>query len=245
MSFWPLLLLLLIMCAGLMFLLRFFLSRIMVDGASRLQGLSAEYGQRQDELRQRLEEAEKQYAEQITRAKTQAEQVMKQARHEADTMRSRLLDEARQESERIVQQGIESRDAIRKELEQRMEVRAVERACELIQQVLPGQLRQDVQAHWLDELLQHGLAQLERLKVQDSAGAARIVSAFPLTPEQRTLLRQHLRGALGKDLEITEATDDKLVAGLTITVGSLVLDGSLATKLQQAARHRMQEHGAA
>ena len=126
-----------------------------------------------------------------------------------------------------------------------MELRAVERACEMIEQVLPGQLRQDVQAHWLDELLQHGLGQLERLKTQDGAGPARIVSAFALTPEQRTFLRQQLRSALGKDLEISESTDPKLVAGLTITIGSLVLDGSLATKLQQAARRRMQEHGAA
>jgi F0F1-type ATP synthase delta subunit len=30
--------------------------------------------------------------------------------------------------------------------------------------------------------------------------------------------------------------DEQLIAGLTITLGSLVLDGSLATKVQRAAR---------
>lgn len=217
--------------------LRMIFAKKLTEATAHLQGLSAEYSRRQEDVKQRLEESERQYKEQMARAKTEAEQLVGQARQEADASKSKLLDEAHKESERIVQQAMQSRDAIRKELEQQMEARALERACELIQEVLPGQIRQEIQAHWVDELLRNGLAQLEQVKTQEEIAEARVVSAFPLNPEQRKLLRERLKEKFRRELAIHEEANPQLVAGLTITLGSLVLDGSLASKVQQAARH--------
>ena len=49
---------------------------------------------------------------------------------------------------------------------------------------------------------------------------------------QDTLLDQGDR--LGRDVAVTEAVDETLVAGMTVTVGSLVFDGSLAAKVRKA-----------
>ena len=236
-SFWPFLLLQLVIFIGLVLVLRRILSRNLTTATAHLQGLGAEYMRRHEELKERLGEAEQQYREQMTRATTEAERLIAQGRQEAESSRARLLEEARAESERIVQQGMESRDAIRKELEQRMVLRAIERACELIQEVLPGQLRQEIQSRWLDELIHNGLTQLNHMATQEVATEAKITSAFPLTPEQQGEIRRTLKEKLGRDVTITTHADAKLVAGLTITLGSLVLDGSLASKVRQAARH--------
>lgn len=237
MSFWPLLLLQVVIFVGLVLLLRRILSQNLTKATVHLQGLSAEYARRHDELKQHVDEAEQHYREQIARAQTQAEQLMAQAKQEAESSRAKLLEEARAESERIVQQGFESRDAVRKEIEQRMETRAIERACELIQEVLPTQLRREIQSHWLDELIHNGLTQLSQLKTQEHVHEAKVLSAFPLNAEQKAGLRARLKEKLGQDIVLTEETNPGLVAGLTITIGSLVLDGSLASKVQQAARH--------
>ena len=241
MSFLPFLLLQVVIFVGLVVVLRRILSRNLTSATVHLQGLSVEYGRRQEELKKRLEEAEQQYREQTTRAKSEAEQLVSRARQEAESSRVRLLEEARSESERIVQQGLESREAMRKEIEQRMELRAIERACELIQHALPDRLRRDIHAQWLEQLIREGLAQLDQVAADDHLREAAVVSAFPLTADQRQALRAHLTGKVSHELKLTESVDARLVAGLTITMGNLVLDGSLFSRLQQAAR-QAQEH---
>ena len=163
-------------------------------------------------------------------------QMVAAARQEAEAAKARLLEDARSESERIVQQGMESREALRKELEEAMETRVITRACELIQQALPGQLREGLQSLWLDELIHNGFSHLEGIATQEAIEEVRVVSAFSLNEEQRRLLREQLKQRFGHELPLREETNPQLVAGLTITLGSVVLDGSLASKLLQAVR---------
>lgn len=236
MSLWPFLIVQVVIFIGLVVVLRRLLRRHLTSAAAHLQGLNAEYTRRHDELKHQGAEAEQQYLEHMAHAKSEAEQILTQSRQDADSAKTKLLGEARAESERIVQQGLEAHEALKKELEQRMESRAIDRACELIQEVLPGQLRPTIQSQWLDELLHNGLAQLDQLKAQEPVQEARIASACPLNVQQRTVLRHWLKDRLGHDVTLTEVVDERLVVGLTITLGSLILDGSLASKVRHAAR---------
>ena len=237
MSFLPFLVLQVVIFIGLVAVLRRVLSRNVTDAAARLQDLTAEYGRRQEELKERLQESGRQYQEQLARAQVEADRIVSEAHQEAEASKAKRLEEARLESEHIVQQGIESRDALRKELERDMEKRSVERACQLVEDALPADLRREIQGRWLDELLRNGSAQFDRLKTEGAAQEVRIVSAVPLTKEQRETLHARLKERLSKSLTVTENVDERLVAGLMITVGSLVLDGSLAAKIRKAVRH--------
>ena len=216
--------------------LRQLLSRNLMDAASRLQGLNAEYSRRHEELKQHLGEAEQQYKDQMTRAKTEAERIVAQAKQEAESSHARRLGEARVESERIVQQAMESRDALRQELFLEMDARTIEHASKLVQEVLVGQLRREIQSYWLDELIQKGLDQLDSVKAGHEVSEARVVSVFPLNDQQRRALQDQLKQRVGREVAIHEETDEGLVVGLTITLGNLVLDGSLASKLRDAVR---------
>ena len=236
MSFLPFLLLQVGIFLGLAFLLRLLFLKHLTGATTHLQSLSAEYTRRHEELKQRLEQSDQQYREQMLRAKTESEQLVVSAKQEADVSKGRAMEEARLESERIVQQALESRDSLRKELEQALETRAIARACELLQQVLSGPLREQIQSHWLDDLLRNGLSHLEQRPMQEAIEEVRVVSAFPLTVEQRRLLQDQLKKTLDREVPLKETMDAQLIAGFVLTLGSVVFDGSLASKLQQAAR---------
>ena len=240
--FWLVFMLLIVAFIGLAVLLRYLMKQHFTSAAAHLQEMSADYGHRQEELKVRLQDAEHQYAEQLTRARTEAERLVAEAKQEAESLRARRLDEARQESERIVQQGMDSREALRKEVERQLDVRALQRACELIQDALPESFRREIQRQWLDELFRDGLAQLSRVNGEE-AQAVKVVSAFPLEPAQRTALKARVKAACSKELPMTEDVDPKLVAGLVITIGSLVFDGSLGSRIQQAARRASSQSG--
>ena len=237
MSFLPFLLLQVVIFAGLVVVLRRVLSRSATDTAAHLESLTAEYTRRQEELKRRLEESERQYTEQLSKAKAEAERLLAEAKQEAASSQAKTLEEARLESERIVRQGVETRDALRRDIEREIDRRSLERACELIQRALPRTLREDLQTRWFDELFRDGLAkQFERLRTEEAANEVKVVSALPLTKDQQALLRSQLKERLGRNVTVTEQIDDRLVAGLTMTIGSLVFDGSLASRVQEAMR---------
>ena len=150
------------------------------------------------------------------------------------------MGEARLESERVVRQGMETRDALRRDMEREINSRAVERACELIQRALPLGLREDLQKRWFDELFRDGLAQqFDRLKTDEAVRdlkEVKITSALPLTKEQQTALRAQLKQRLGREVAVIEEIDERLVAGLMLIIGNLVFDGSLASRIQDAMR---------
>ncbi len=237
MSVLPFLVIQLVIFVALVMILRLIISRNLTDASGRLQRLSAEYAQRQEELKTRLDEVEQQYTERIARAQVDADRIAAQARQEAELGKTKTLEEARAESERIVQQGMESREALRKDLDQHISQRALERACELVQHVFPGEIRRELQAQWMDDLISNGFSQLDALPAEEHVEEAAVVSAFPLTGEQQRALQARLKEKLGRTVKVTYGTDERLVAGLTITLGNLVVDGSLATRLQRAARN--------
>lgn len=222
---------------GLVVVLRRLMGRHATTATAHLQGLSQDYLKKHDELKKRLEETERYYQEQVMKAQEEAHQTMAEALKEAEAARQQVLDQAHQEAERIIQQATGTRETLKQELVQSMEGKAVERACELLQEVLPEVLREATHHAWLTELITNGLISVEHLETREAVQEARVVSAIALTDAQRALLLERLRAALGSSVTLQETVDPRLVAGLIITMGHLVLDGSLASKLREATRH--------
>src|SRR6185295_12225695 len=106
MSYLPWLILQVVVVAGAIAVLRRVLSQHFIAAASRLQDMSAEYTRRQEELKERLGESERQYQEQLVQAKQESDRIVTEARREADAGKAARLEEARVEGERIVQQAL-------------------------------------------------------------------------------------------------------------------------------------------
>jgi F-type H+-transporting ATPase subunit delta len=62
---------------------------------------------------------------------------------------------------------------------------------------------------------------------------AEVVSAKALTETQMTALKNALKQAVGTDVAVDAKVDTGLLGGLIVKVGSLMVDSSLQTKLQQ------------
>jgi len=72
--------------------------------------------------------------------------------------------------------------------------------------------------------------------------SATVTAATKLTDAQVTALTQALKAALGKDVMLDQIVDPSLIGGLTVKVGSRMIDTSLRTKLN-SLKHAMKEVG--
>ncbi len=76
--------------------------------------------------------------------------------------------------------------------------------------------------------------QFEVLKTEaENKIEAEVVSALPLTAEQRESIEKGLKKRFGKDVELTEKQDASLMGGAVIRAGDLVIDGSVKGKLNK------------
>jgi F-type H+-transporting ATPase subunit delta len=73
-------------------------------------------------------------------------------------------------------------------------------------------------------------AELRKLQGKQTAT---VTSAVPLTEEQMKVLRERLSAIAGAEVELTQEQDPALRGGARITMGDLVLDGSLGARLAQ------------
>lgn len=80
----------------------------------------------------------------------------------------------------------------------------------------------------IGELLRHAAS-----VVADQGGTviATVVSASPLVPAQLDRLKKSLAGRYGRDLTVNLIIDPELVGGVRVQIGDDVIDGSIATRL--------------
>ena len=71
-------------------------------------------------------------------------------------------------------------------------------------------------------------------KLADHRGevSAEVTSAVPLKPNHLEAVKDALRNIVGRDVALETRVDPSLIGGLTVRVGSRMLDNSLRTKLQ-------------
>ena len=73
----------------------------------------------------------------------------------------------------------------------------------------------------------------QRLATQRGEITAEVISAKELSDSQRKAIGDSLQTTLGKRVAVDERVDPELIGGLIVRVGSRMIDGSIASKLQR------------
>ncbi len=224
----------------LIFVLRHFMQSHVSGATSHLGKLNEELLKQQAELKQKMAEAEKEY--EVKSAKLQQEITARQAQVKQEA--TKTLEDARlrgtEEREKMIKEAIETRDKIRQEIMQEMEAKSVQYAKEIIGNFMEGNIQ-----HLLHEALvkiaAEGLQEMNLDQFQIGSGGAEVVTAIPMSDASRTLLKKALHGRIKRDVQFTESTDPALICGVILRFGTLVMDGSLANRLQEASARLKKE----
>lgn len=222
-----------IIFVALIFTLKRILTKNVVTATMHLEEMNKDFVKKDEEIKRHLEEANKRSQEMLAKAQEDAARIRAQAIKEAESQRDDIIKQARKQNDDIIQQAERSRQLLISEVNDRIAKESIGRACELIQSVLPEKFALDAHMHWVDELIDAGFGQLDRLNIPDEVADARIVTAFPLAEEQRKKLYKLLKNVLNKDIKLKEEVDKRIVAGISIIIGSLVLDGTLQNKMME------------
>jgi F-type H+-transporting ATPase subunit delta len=89
-------------------------------------------------------------------------------------------------------------------------------------------IQRDASALASDILEQYG----RLLDEEKGLERAHVVSAIPMSEDNKDSLSKYLSQLVGKDIKLTSEVDSSILAGLVARVGDKILDGSVKTRLQ-------------
>jgi len=221
--------------AGLLFFLKYILTHNITSATTHLEELSKDYAKKQEEANKQLEEAKKESSKILADAQVEAVKHKNLTNQETQKEKDRIIQEVQQKSEQMIKQAEKTCEQLKQEINERIDARATEKAVELIQKAIPDKFREQIHLLWFKEFLKSDF-HLDRLHLSKDVKNAEVFSAFPLTEEQKKELKAKLSKKLDENLLIKEKVDAALIAGVMITFGSVVIDGSLKYKIQQETK---------
>lgn len=218
---------------GLVLALRKLLYADSARALRRLERLNAQSGKKLEELRRKSEEAEKEYLEKIDHARREAEKIKELARAEAEEFKTKTLNKAEEEASRILAQARSTEEAIRSEIATQMRLESIEIASKLITKVFDTKIIQDNHKILVDELIS-GIERLNPDRIESGINEAEVVSAYSLNSLKLQKLENILSKKAGYRIHLKQKIDKKIIAGIILKIGNLIIDGSILNKLKEA-----------
>ena len=220
----------------LLLVMKMILSRNVTSATAQLHELNQDYNLKVEEANKRKQEVDNYYNEMLLKAKADAEKAKVQILRDAQATQETVLKQARQQSEEIIGQAQKAQEMALAEIDGRVEERAMDRACELVGVVLSNEMSESLHKLWVKELLKTGLEDADRLHVPEELKEVQVISAFPLSDEQRSMIEKKLKELLRHEFKLSEKIQPEMIAGLQLQLGSLLIDGSLRAKVKEASR---------
>lgn len=237
MVFFLLLLIQLAIFGGLIFLLNFLLRRHMGAASSRLEALTHEHTQKLTEAKKRMDEANVYYSEVLVKAKDDGERAKQQLIAEGIKEKQETIEQAHRQADEIVERAQTAAEMMSQQLDQKIDEESARKAYQTVRGLLSGKMGEETHTNWVRELLKSGFERLNRLHVSDDVKEVKVSSAFPLKAAEKTALISRLKESLGREMRLSEEVNPELILGICLTAGSVVIDGTLRYRVQEALKH--------
>jgi F0F1-type ATP synthase membrane subunit b/b' len=227
---------------ALVLLLRSIMYTASAAEVKRLRELNLENQKKAEKLARDLERQEREHQRKVEKAEAELRELKTTARQESEQQKEELLGKAREESEKIVNQALGLKDRIREELEGEMQERGITLACSLIKGVMTA----DNMKWFHDGLVNDVLASVKTVDQKTFQGIegdlkGEVKTPYELSKDQMKALSQNLSQVAGRAVDLKQVADTEVIAGITIALGNLVIDGSLGGKLHQVTEQIAQE----
>ena len=210
----------------------------------RMKEREAEKAQIAREAMQDRQEAERLRAkleERLAGVEEEATAIVARAKEQAEVERTALLEEAEVEAERILAQahanadrlGIQTIDEFQDDLLDT--ILAI--SGQVIGQAVPPEVHDALIQQLSDRIWEMGRSEMDQVEtlrqaLGDREPSVYVTTAHPLTPEQQGLLARTFTALADRHVNLEVTTEPALAAGVRVRLGDMVIDNSIADRLE-------------
>ena len=199
----------------------------------QVRQVETEVRRREETIRRQIEEHEKDFAQRKEAAEAKFQKQKEDAEKELGARRDQMLGEAKREGDKIIEQSRRNEANLRQQLLQDMEEKAVDYGGQAFQLVFGEKMNVSINAAFIDELLD-ALEQVDAGGLTVDAGEAQFVTSHPLDAKQKKRLETIIAEKFGLTLAVKETVNPDVLGGMLLKLGSMEIDGTLRTRIQEA-----------
>lgn len=223
-----------IICGVIIFVLHRALIAGTEGAVNRLNEEIAKTNAKQQELNQKLREADDELQQRRKEAKELAEKMRSEAEEQSKAEREKIISKARQEAEEIIAKAQGSKEQIRKDLEKEFDIRAIDFSIQILNKVLSQKAKGVLGEILMSEFLEN-LKNTDMSKISPDIKRAEVVTLAPIDSNMKSQIGQIIKSKLNREVEITSKTDESIAGGVVLKFGSMALDGSLISFMKETA----------
>lgn len=213
------------------FLVRY-LSSSTQQAVSRLNRETEDVRAKQTELNEKIKQANEELQLRRKEADALTSKMAEDAQEKAKKEREDILKKSRTEAEDIINKAQHTKDDLRKAIEKEVEMKALDFNVVLLREVLSDKSLKALDESLISEFIE-SLNQIDMDMISDVVMTAEVCTGTPLDPKFKNRLSDVLQKRLGRTITISDAIDKKVISGMILRFGSLKLDGSLRSSLQE------------
>ena len=177
--------------------------------------------------------AEKDAASIVAEAQTKASHIISEATDRANAAMVDIKTDSEKEISKMREASLveveEERNRILGELRGQVAALAIAAAQKLVGETLDEKRQHVLLAEFFSGVKSGKVVVLEGAEI--SGASAEVVSALPLTEDERVIVRKDVLAKMGTQTVVDFRVDPSILGGLVIYVGDKVLDGSVAGQL--------------
>ncbi len=190
-------------------------------------------------LARKLEQAQKQIDEQQQVIQDEEQRIKAEARRAANQLHEDIIKKAKEEGDDIIRKAQAARDQIRMDAMIEAEGKMIEICSEILNKTLAAV----VQVSMNEKLVEEFIAELDKAdlsKINSDVNEIEIISSMPVSVADQEKIKKTLQTKLNRQVRLYTNEDPKLLGGILMKIGTMVVDGSLAERVNEAAAQMKQ-----
>lgn len=212
-----------------------------MNAVKRMREVEGELARKEEAARRKVEDGERELARRGQEGRDEVERSREEMIKQVEKQRQGVLEEANAERERIVREAKQSEDRIRRELLQDLDEKAVSFASGMVEMVFGQAMTKSLHRRFLDELIA-ALEELDEATISVDPSQVEFRAGQPLEEDQRKRIAELLATKFSVTHPFEEKVEPELLSGLVIRLGDLEIDGTLKSRLREAADELRKRH---
>jgi F-type H+-transporting ATPase subunit b len=219
----------------------FFMKKILSNdtqaAVGRLDSTYQDLLNKQKELNEKISEAEKEYEAKKEEAVQLAEKYKAQAIEESRAKKDEMLKQAKAQSDELLERAKSSSEEHYARIEREVRAKSVETASDLLLKAMMKRTLPGIHSLIFEDFLEKA-KDFDLTKISPNIDTVSIKTPFSLTEQQKAKINAFITGKVNRSLKMEEIIEEKLIAGVCLQFGSLLLDGSLANSIHETAEEQ-------
>jgi F0F1-type ATP synthase delta subunit len=195
---------------------------------------------KQAELNQKIKDANEELEKRKAEAEKLVKQMLEQGEEKSKEERQKIVNKARLEAEEVITKAQRTKDAVRKEIEKELQLKLIDEYAKVFNMILSEKASKIFCDHLIEEFI-NNLKGVDPSQVSPEVSSINVIAAVELSSNHRKEIEQVLNDKLKRPIKFVYQVDPKVVGGVALKFGSLVLDGSLKNIIQDTTVKLKQE----